>query len=174
VNEPTHVLPLLSNADLSFSLDSFLHPSELTRTLLATSHLTCICGTAPNVYSQLLIQESTILCHSPQPKHVQKSSGDYTSVSSVSSYAHLVVPSIFILSSGTTDGSSGPSLIFNHNKPHDEPKANAFSNQLKKLYRDISHLETKLLTDLGKPQDENHIVIKGGPLTGADEAEKER
>jgi hypothetical protein len=46
-------------------------------------------------------------------------------------------------------------------------------NQLKFFYRDISHLETKLLADSGKAQDENHIVIKGGPA-GADEAGKTR
>jgi protein SMG6 len=107
-------------------------------------------------------------------KPAPKSSGDYASVSSVSSYAHSVVSSNFTLSSGTTDGSSAPSSIFDHNKPRDEPKTNAFSNQLKKLYRDISHLETKLLVDSGEPQDENRIVIKGGPSAGADDAEKAR
>jgi protein SMG6 len=61
-----------------------------------------------------------------------------------------------------------------HNKPRDEPKANAFSNQLKNLYRDISRLEKKLLADSGEPQDENRIVIKGGPSARADKAEKER
>jgi len=49
-----------------------------------------------------------------------------------------------------------------------------FSNQLKKLYHDISHLETKLLTNLGEPQDENCIIIKGGPLAGVDKVEKLR
>jgi len=78
--------------------------------------------------------------------------------------------SSFTLSSGTTDGSSAPSSIFDH-KPRDESKNNAFSNQLKKLYRDISHLETKLLADSGEPQDESRIVIKGGPAAGADEVE---
>ena len=113
---------------------------------------------------------STAQARKPAPK----SSGDYASVSSVSSYAHSVVSSNFTLSSGTTDGSSAPSSIFDHNKPRDEPKTNAFSNQLKKLYRDISHLETKLLADSGEPQDENRIVIKGCPSAGADEAEKTR
>ena len=106
-------------------------------------------------------------------KPAPKSSGDYASVSSVSSYAQSVVSSNFTLSSGTTDGSSAPSSIFDH-KPRDEPKTNAFSNQLKKLYRDISHLETKLLADSGEPQEENRIVIKGGPSVGADDAEKAR
>ena len=75
-----------------------------------------------------------------------------------------------MLSSGTMDGSSVPPSIFDH-KPHDEPKTNAFLNQLKKLYRDIFHLETKLLADSGEPQDER-IVIKGGPSAEADERRK--
>ena len=104
-------------------------------------------------------------------KPAPKSSGDYAS--SVSSYAQSVVSSSFTLSSGTTDGSSAPSSIFDH-KPRDESKTNAFSNQLKKLYRDISHLETRLLADSGEPQDESRIVIKGGASAGTDEAEKAR
>jgi hypothetical protein len=106
-------------------------------------------------------------------KPAPKSSGDYAS--SVSSYAPSVVSSSFTLSSVTTDGSSAPSSLFDHkHKPRDESKTNAFSNQLKKLYRDISHLETKLLADSGEPQDESRIVIKGGPSAGADEMEKVR
>jgi len=102
-----------------------------------------------------------------------KSSGDYASVSSVSSYAQSVVSSSFTLSSGTTDKSSAPSSLFDH-KTRDQSKTNAFSNQLKKLYLDISHLETKLLADSAEPQHESRIVIKGGPLAGADQAEKAR
>ena len=67
------------------------------------------------------------------------------------------------------------SSIFDH-KPRGKPKTNAFSNQLRKrkLYRDISHLETKLLADSGEPQEENRIVIKGGLSARADDAEKAR
>jgi len=100
-------------------------------------------------------------------------SGDFASVSSASSYTHSVVSSNFTLSSSTTDGSSAPSSLFDH-KPRDESKTNAFSNQLKKLYRDISLLETKVLADSGEPQDENRIVIKGIPSIGTEEAEKAR
>jgi protein SMG6 len=106
-------------------------------------------------------------------KPAPKSSGDHASVSSVSSYAQSVVSSSFTLSSGTTDGSSTPSSIFD-NKPRNVSKSNAFSDQLKKLYRDISHLESRLLADSGDPQDESRIVIKGGPSAGADDAEKAR
>lgn len=106
-------------------------------------------------------------------KQAPKSSGDYGSVSSASSYTHSVVSSSFTLSSSTTDGSSTPSSIFDH-KPRDESKTNAFSNQLKKLYRDISLLESKVLADSGEPQDESRVVIKGVPSTGSEEAEKDR
>ncbi|KAH9171504.1 hypothetical protein EDB89DRAFT_1108247 [Lactarius sanguifluus] len=105
----------------------------------------------------------------PAPKH----SGDYASVSSVSSYANSIVSSNFTLSSSTTDGSSAPSSIFD-NKPREESKTSAFSAQLKKLYRDISALESKILADSGEPQDESRIVIKGGPSMGSEDAEKAR
>jgi protein SMG6 len=95
---------------------------------------------------------------------------DVTSVSSASSYAQSAVSSSLTLSS--TDGSSAPSSLFDR-KPREE-KTNAFSNQLKKLYRDISALETKILSDSGEPQDESRIVIKGGPCLGTEEAEKSR
>ena len=106
-------------------------------------------------------------------KPAPNSSGDHGSVSSVSSYTHSVVSSSFTLSSSTTDGSSTPSSIFDH-KSRDESKTNAFSNQLKKLYRDISLLESKVLVDSGEPQDESRIVIKGCASTGTEEAEKAR
>ncbi|KAH9028113.1 hypothetical protein EDB85DRAFT_2074672 [Lactarius pseudohatsudake] len=105
----------------------------------------------------------------PAPKH----SGDYASVSSVSSYANSIVSSNFTLSSSTTDGSSAPSSIFD-NKPREESKTSAFSAQLKKLYRDISALESKILADSGEPQDESRIVIKGGPSMGSEDVEKAR
>ncbi len=106
-------------------------------------------------------------------KPTPKNSGDYASVSSVSSYANSVLSSNFTLSSSTTDGSSAPSSLFDH-KPREESKTSAFSAQLKKLYRDISALETKILTDSGEPQDESRIVIKGGPSIGTEDAEKAR
>jgi hypothetical protein len=107
-------------------------------------------------------------------KQAPKSSGDYASVSSASSYTPSLVSSSFTLSSSTTDSSSTPPSIFDHNKPRDESKTNAFSTQLKKLYRDISLLESKVLADSGEPQDESRVVIKGCPSTGSEEAEKAR
>ncbi|KAI9430755.1 hypothetical protein H4582DRAFT_2063409 [Lactarius indigo] len=62
---------------------------------------------------------------------------------SICSYANSIVSSNFALSSSTTDGSSVPSSVFDH-KAHKESKTSAFSVQLKKLYRDISALETKI------------------------------
>jgi protein SMG6 len=97
-----------------------------------------------------------------------KSSGDCTS--SVSSYAPSIVSSTFTLSSGT-DGSSAPSSLFDKT-PREGSKTNAFSNQLKKLYHDISQLKTKLLADSSEPQDESRVVIKGGSSAGADDVEK--
>jgi protein SMG6 len=105
-------------------------------------------------------------------KPAPKSSDDWASVSSASSCTHSVDSSQFTLSSSTTDGSSAPSSIFDH-KPREE-KTNAFSYQLKKLYRDISALETRILSDSSEPQDESRIVIKGAPSIGTEEAEKNR
>jgi hypothetical protein len=106
----------------------------------------------------------------PARKSAPKSFGDHAF--SLSSYTPSVVSSSFILSSGT-HGSSAPSSISN-NKPCDVSKADTFSNQLKKLYRDISHLETKLRADSGEPQDESRVVIKGGSSALADDVEKAR
>ena len=121
------------------------------------------------------IQESQIRCHSPLPKRENRrksSSSDHPSVSSVSSYTLSVVRRLpfrlfrfllrplcrphhlrFLI---TTNPAIGLSLMRCRTK-------------LKKLYCDISHLETKLLADSGEPQDENRIVIKGGQLAGAGE-----
>ena len=87
-----------------------------------------------------------------------------------SSYAHSTISSTH--SSGT-DRLSIPSPIFGHN-PCDKSKVNVFSNVLEDLHHDISHLEMileMLLTDSGKPEDESHVVIKGGLSDGADKVE---
>ena len=51
---------------------------------------------------------------------------------------------------------------------------NALSTQFKKLDRDISLLESKVLIDLGKPQDKGRVVIKGYSSTGSEEVRKAR
>ena len=71
-----------------------------------------------------------------------------------------------MLSSGTTEGSFTPSSIF---QLRDKSKTNTFSSQLKKLCRDISLLESKVLADLGEPQDESRIDTKGCPSRGSGE-----
>ncbi|EPQ58457.1 hypothetical protein GLOTRDRAFT_72892 [Gloeophyllum trabeum ATCC 11539] len=77
-----------------------------------------------------------------------KSSGDYVSASSTSSYAHSLASSSFTLSSSTTDGSSTGSALFDQGKPSQESSGSnntAFSQQLKKLYRAIAALEDRIL-----------------------------
>ncbi|KAI0063876.1 hypothetical protein BV25DRAFT_1899085 [Artomyces pyxidatus] len=105
----------------------------------------------------------------PTPKH----SADYIPVSSASSYAASTTSSGFTLSSSsTTDDSSAPSSLFDR-KPRDESKTNAFSAQLKKLYRDISTLEAKILQDPGEASvDNSRVLLQGG--AGSEEAENMR
>ncbi|TFY73283.1 hypothetical protein EWM64_g10729, partial [Hericium alpestre] len=104
-----------------------------------------------------------------KPPPTPKSSGDYVSVSSVSSYAPSVSSSNFTLSSSTTDGSN-PSVFDRSKRP--ESKTNAFSSQLKKLYRDISALETKILKEDEDNTEEGRIVLRGTAEAASDDAEK--
>ncbi|KDQ59481.1 hypothetical protein JAAARDRAFT_126988 [Jaapia argillacea MUCL 33604] len=103
---------------------------------------------------------------SGRPTPTPKSSGDYVSASSTSSYAHSLASSSFTLSSSTTDGSSTGSALFDQNgKPSQDSSGsanNAFSLQLKKLYRAISCLETKVIHE--------ETDLEGG---GADEAPRD-
>ncbi|EIW73927.1 hypothetical protein CONPUDRAFT_160557 [Coniophora puteana RWD-64-598 SS2] len=72
--------------------------------------------------------------------------GNCGPTSSTSSYAHSMASSSFTLSSGATDNSSASSAVFDvHGKPKDDAGNNAFAVQLKKLYRNISALESKIL-----------------------------
>ena len=64
-----------------------------------------------------------------RPVPTPKSSADYVSASSTSSYAHSQVSSNFTLSSNTTDGSSASSAVFD--RPNEEHRNNAFTVQLK-------------------------------------------
>ncbi|KAG0705195.1 hypothetical protein DFH29DRAFT_908006, partial [Suillus ampliporus] len=95
-----------------------------------------------------------------RPPPTPKSSGDYVSASSTSSYAHSMTSS-FTLSSGTTDNSSASSALFD-SKPREDPSNNAFAVQLKKLYRSISTLETKILNeDADDYVDEGRVLLQG-------------
>lgn len=76
----------------------------------------------------------------------QKCPADHVSASSTSSYAHSIASSTFTLSSGTTDNSSASSALFD-GKPRQDPGNNAFAVQLKKLYRTISALESRILSE---------------------------
>jgi len=111
-----------------------------------------------------------------KPTPTPKSTGEYISASSTSSYAHSITSSNFTLNS-TTDGSSASSNIFDQ-QPKEHSDSNAFSQQLKKLYRQLSALETKLLKDDGKePIEQGRVTLKrsgDSPSKEMEEAEKER
>lgn len=93
---------------------------------------------------------------------VSKPSGDLVSASSTSSYAPSMTSSSFTLSSGTTDNSSASSALFEGRPPREDPANNAFAIQLKKLYRTISTLESKILNeDSDENTDEGRILLQG-------------
>ncbi|KAI6038993.1 hypothetical protein EDC04DRAFT_2868129 [Pisolithus marmoratus] len=82
---------------------------------------------------------------------VSKPSGDLVSASST-----------FTLSSGTTDNSSASSALFEGRPPREDPANNAFAIQLKKLYRTISTLESKILNeDSDENVDEGRVLLQG-------------
>ncbi|KAJ7219067.1 hypothetical protein GGX14DRAFT_589783 [Mycena pura] len=112
-----------------------------------------------------------------RPTPTPKSSGEYVSVSSTSSYAASMASSNFTLSS-TTDNSSASSALFD-GKSHpngDERGTNAFAMQLKRLYRAITDLETKVKQeDSDETEDAGRVLLK--TKEGEDdelEREKER
>ncbi|TFK72533.1 hypothetical protein BDN72DRAFT_894698 [Pluteus cervinus] len=80
-----------------------------------------------------------------RPTPSSKDSAGYVSASSTSSYASSVASSNFTLSS-TTDGSSASSNLFDQqgSRPSEESSNNMFADKLKKLYRAITYLETKV------------------------------
>lgn len=104
--------------------------------------------------------------HRDRPPSTSKSSGDYISASSTSSYANSVSSSSFTLSS-TTDGSSASSALFDRHGASrsrgDEGGNNVFSIQLKNLYRAITNLETKIkMEDVDDPDDPSSAVAALG------------
>jgi hypothetical protein len=104
------------------------------------------------------------------PAATSQSSADCLSASSTSSYAHSTLSSNFTLS---TDGSSTSSALFD-GRPHAESTTNALSAQLKRLYRAISTLESKVVQEDEKDQqDEPRIVLKGKDSNDED-VEKDR
>lgn len=105
-----------------------------------------------------------------RPIPTPKSSGDYVSSSSTSSYAASQASSAFTLSS-TTDGSSASSALFDRpGKPSEESSTKFFSDKVKRLYRDIVHLETKVQQeDNEDTEDTSRIMLK--PKEAEDEEE---
>ena len=130
----------------------------------------------------------SVLARPPRPLPTPKSSGDYISASSTSSYS-----SAFTLSS-TTDGSSASSALFDRpvasGTRGDDGSANVVAVQLKKLYRAITNLETKVKT--GETDDRNaddagsatgsrrdaRVTLKGkqpeNPVAAEEDLERER
>lgn len=116
-----------------------------------------------------------------RPVPTPKSSGEYISASSTSSYAASQVSSSFTLSS-TTDGSSASSAIFDQSRPNknsEDGSTNVFANQLKKLYRNITNLENRIKDEDLEPEEDSRyngrILRKGKELTEEDEeAEREK
>lgn len=110
-----------------------------------------------------------------RPTPTPKSSGDYVSASSTSSYAHSITSSNFTLSS-TTDGSSASSAVFDK-QPREHASSSAFAQQLKKLYREISNLESRLLREDGQEAaDEGRVTLKrpNSAVAEPEKAEKEK
>ena len=92
------------------------------------------------------------------PTPSPRSSVDYVSASSTSSYAQSTLSSNFTLS---TDGSSASSALF-EGKPRSETTGTVLSAQLKRLYRDISLLEAKVSREDGDESlDEPRVMLKG-------------
>lgn len=101
----------------------------------------------------------SVLARPSKPSPSPKGQPDHVSASSTSSYAHSIASSSFTLSSGTTDNSSASSALF-EGKPHEEPGNNAFAVQLKKLYRSISALEAKILSeDTDDNADDSRVLL---------------
>jgi len=92
------------------------------------------------------------------PTPSPRSSMDYVSASSTSSYAQSTLSSNFTLS---TDGSSASSALF-EGKPRSETAGTVLSAQLKRLYREISLLEAKVSREDGdETLDEPRVMLKG-------------
>ncbi|KAJ7098134.1 hypothetical protein B0H15DRAFT_824243 [Mycena belliarum] len=108
-------------------------------------------------------------------KPTSKSSGEYVSASSTSSYANSMASSTFTLSS-TTDGSSASSALFDRRShPNGEDRGtNVFAIQLKKLYRAITDLETKVKQEDSDDADDAGRVLLMPKAPADDDLEKEK
>ena len=115
-----------------------------------------------------------------RPTPTSKSSGDYVSASSTSSYAASISSSAFTLSS-TTDGSSASSALFdgrpNQGQGTEDSGNSVFSVQLKKLYRKITNLEIKIKQEDSMDEVDDgmntRVMLKGKEVENED-LEKEK
>jgi len=105
-----------------------------------------------------------------RPSPTPKSSRDYVSASSTSSYT------AFTLSS-TTDGSSASSALFDGRPNRDQDGNSVFSVQLKKLYREITNLKIKVKQEDSMDDADDvmssTVVLKGKEVENED-LEKEK
>ena len=104
------------------------------------------------------------------PTPSPRSSVDYVSASSTSSYAQSTLSSNFTLS---TDGSSASSALFD-GKPQSETTGTVLSAQLKRLYREISILEAKVSREDGDEALEEPRVMLKGKEKKDDDTERDR
>ena len=111
-----------------------------------------------------------------RPSPTPKPSRDYVSASSTSSYAASISSSTFTLSS-TTDESSTSSSLFDGRPNQDRAENSIFALQLKKLYREITNLETKVKQEDSMDDTDDvmssRVLLKGKEVEN-DDLEKEK
>ena len=111
-----------------------------------------------------------------QPSPTPKPSRDHVSASSNSSYAASISSSTFTLSS-TTDESSTSSSLFDGRPNQDWAENSIFTHQLKRLYLEISNLETKIKHEDSMDDADDvmssRVVLKGKEVE-SDDLEKEK
>ncbi|GJE97087.1 hypothetical protein PsYK624_132970 [Phanerochaete sordida] len=122
-----------------------------------------------------------------RPTPTPKSSGDWVSASSTSSYAQSTISSNFTLNTTTTESSASSAIFDNGQRSEDSAaSSNVLSSQLKNLYRQIVNLEAKLQSERDVDvQDDAYedahrigLLQKGQPVSTRtkqeEEAEQER
>jgi protein SMG6 len=112
-----------------------------------------------------------------RPSPTPKSSRDYVSASSNSSYAASISSSAFTLSSTTDESSTSSSLFDGRPNQEDRAENGIFAHQLKRLYREISNLETKVKQEDSMDDTDDvmssRVVLKGKEVEN-DDFEKEK
>ncbi len=104
---------------------------------------------------------------SSQPRQATKSTGDHVSAASTSSYAPSVASSLTL--SSATDSSASSALFDTPSQAHEQSSSNAFSMQLKFLYRQITSLENRIKQE--DSQDEAEESLEGRVLIRGKEVE---